>query len=77
MSSVPRRPTRRTVSPADDRRHVQRDVSRLPAVIASVGLVTAAYLLVAVGCGPTTSSDRPTDDCYDRVVHHAARLTDC
>ena len=77
MSSVPRRSTRPSVNSTDDRRPVQRDVSRLPAVIASIGLLTAAYLLLAVGCGGVTSSDRPEDDCYDRVVYHAARLSDC
>lgn len=47
--------------------------------MAGLGLVTATYLLV-VTCGVTTA-DRPphdpTDSCYDRVVHQAARLTDC
>lgn len=48
--------------------------------MAGLGLVTAAYLLAATACG-ATAADRtppdPTDSCYDRVVHQAARLTDC
>lgn len=48
----------------------------LPPLVAGVGLLLAAYLLLALG----VPEDVPAihgDDCYDRVVYHAARLTDC
>lgn len=64
-----------------DRRPVQRDVSTLPAAVAVVGALLVAYLGLAVACAtaasPPTTPSPPGDDCYDRVVHHAARLTDC
>lgn len=65
--SGPRRPARRDVS-----------TSRLPLTVAAAGLVVAAYLLVATATDATDDARPPrVETCYDRVVYHAARLTDC
>lgn len=74
-SPVPGRRTRPSTGTAGPRRPVQRDAGWLPLVIATGALLLAAYLLVALGTPPPTPS--VGDSCYDRVVYHAARLTDC
>lgn len=48
----------------------------LPPLLAGLGLLLAAYLLLALGV-PDRPATRGEDDCYDRVVYHAARLSDC
>lgn len=53
----------------------RRSGGPLPLVLVGLGLLLAAYLLLSLGV-----PDRPVtgdDGCYDRVVYHAARLTDC
>lgn len=58
-------------------RHRTEDVGTLPLVIALLGVALAVWLLVTVG----TPADRPTrppaTSCYDRVIYHNARLSDC
>lgn len=74
-SPVPGRRPRSSTGPAGPRQPASRDYGALPLVIAVGALLLAAYLLVALGVPP-----EPTpvgDSCYDRVVYHAARLSDC
>lgn len=64
-------------SRAFGRRPVRRDVSTVPTALIVVGLTFGAYLLAAVACAPATSPTGDDPSCYDRVVYHASRLTDC
>lgn len=75
--SGPRRRTG-TSEPVGDHRHRSGDVSTspLPLLVAVAGLVLALYLLLATGV-PDEPIPRPAVTCHDRVVYHAARLSEC
>lgn len=67
-----------TTEPTGRRRHRTEDRTpgALPAAVAVVGVAVAVWLLVATGV-PDARPTPPVTNCYDRVVYHAARLSDC